>query len=116
MRSLAKWQEKHGEGDDFTGRGAFQQHPERWQDREAELNREAWMHNTAGDAKAAHHIPPPPPPAYAGTGSNTYAAGGAGAGSAVPVWDQHNQAGYNNWDTPRPSDSSSAPVMRQAHY
>jgi hypothetical protein len=31
MRRLAKWQEKNGEGHDFTGRGAFDQYPERWQ-------------------------------------------------------------------------------------
>jgi hypothetical protein len=31
MRRLAKWQEKNGEGHDFTGRGAFEQYPERWQ-------------------------------------------------------------------------------------
>ncbi|ORX35398.1 Frag1/DRAM/Sfk1 family-domain-containing protein [Kockovaella imperatae] len=31
MRRLAKWQEKHGEGDDFTGRRAFSEYPERWQ-------------------------------------------------------------------------------------
>nr|ODN93252.1 hypothetical protein L203_00523 [Cryptococcus depauperatus CBS 7841] len=32
MRRLAKWQEKHGEGHDFTGRKAFGLYPERWQD------------------------------------------------------------------------------------
>ncbi len=31
MRRLAKWQERHYEGDDFTGRGAFSEYPERWQ-------------------------------------------------------------------------------------
>lgn len=30
MRRLARWQEKHGEGDDFTGRRAFAEKPERW--------------------------------------------------------------------------------------
>ncbi|WVQ85367.1 hypothetical protein IAT38_007532 [Cryptococcus sp. DSM 104549] len=35
MRRLAKWQERHGDGDDFTGRRAFGMYPERWQDREA---------------------------------------------------------------------------------
>lgn len=30
MRRLARWQEKNGEGDDFTGRRAFDEHPERW--------------------------------------------------------------------------------------
>lgn len=38
MRRLAKWQEKHGEGDDFTGRRAFGEFPERWQDRAANMN------------------------------------------------------------------------------
>jgi hypothetical protein len=33
MRRLAIWQEKHGEGDSFTLRGAFGEHPERWEDR-----------------------------------------------------------------------------------
>lgn len=31
MRRLARWQERHYEGDDFTGRGAFQEYPDRWQ-------------------------------------------------------------------------------------
>lgn len=31
MRRLAKWQAKHGEGQDFTGRRAFDEYPERWQ-------------------------------------------------------------------------------------
>lgn len=31
MRRLAKWQAKNGEGQDFTGRGAFDEYPERWQ-------------------------------------------------------------------------------------
>ncbi len=30
MRRLAKWQAKHGEGEDFTGRGAFAAYPNRW--------------------------------------------------------------------------------------
>lgn len=30
MRRLARWQERHGEGDDFTGRKAFETHPENW--------------------------------------------------------------------------------------
>lgn len=31
MRRLARWQEKNGEGHDFTGRAAFAEYPERWQ-------------------------------------------------------------------------------------
>lgn len=31
MRRLAKWQAAHGEGQDFTGRHAFNEYPERWQ-------------------------------------------------------------------------------------
>ena len=31
MRRLARWQEKHGEGHDFTGRRAFDEYPDRWQ-------------------------------------------------------------------------------------
>lgn len=30
MRRLARWQEKHGEGDNFAGRVAFTEKPERW--------------------------------------------------------------------------------------
>lgn len=45
MRRLAKWQEKHGEGDDFTGRRAFEEHPERWQDRFALMRRNMWARN-----------------------------------------------------------------------
>jgi predicted Zn-dependent protease len=42
MRRLAKWQERHGEGKDFTGRGAFDEYPDRWQN-EAQRMQEA-MH------------------------------------------------------------------------
>lgn len=31
MRRLAKWQAANGEGQDFTGRHAFNEYPERWQ-------------------------------------------------------------------------------------
>lgn len=30
MRRLARWQERHGEGDNFAGRRAFEQHPDNW--------------------------------------------------------------------------------------
>ena len=40
MRRLAKWQEKNGEGHDFTGRRAFDEYPERWQG-DAMANEEA---------------------------------------------------------------------------
>ena len=33
MRRLARWQEGHVEGDDFTGRKAFGRYPDRWQTR-----------------------------------------------------------------------------------
>jgi hypothetical protein len=42
MRRLAKWQEKNGEGHDFTGRRAFDEYPERWQG-DAMANEEAAM-------------------------------------------------------------------------
>ncbi|WVR05624.1 hypothetical protein IAU60_002646 [Kwoniella sp. DSM 27419] len=40
MRRLAKWQERHSEGHDFTGRRAFDIYPERWQDREEMMRRD----------------------------------------------------------------------------
>ncbi|WWD18139.1 hypothetical protein CI109_102588 [Kwoniella shandongensis] len=40
MRRLAKWQERHGEGHDFTGRRAFGMYPDRWEDREETMRRE----------------------------------------------------------------------------
>ncbi|ORY24888.1 Frag1/DRAM/Sfk1 family-domain-containing protein [Naematelia encephala] len=46
MRRLAKWQEKNGEGDDFTGRRAFDQYPERWQGRADEMRQTMWERNT----------------------------------------------------------------------
>lgn len=49
MRRLAKWQEKHGEGDDFTGRGAFSEHPERWQDRFEGMRQNMWARNNGQD-------------------------------------------------------------------
>jgi len=45
MQSLAQWQEKHGEGDDFTGRRAFADHPERWREREEALREEQYERN-----------------------------------------------------------------------
>ncbi|KAK4685722.1 hypothetical protein P7C73_g4420, partial [Tremellales sp. Uapishka_1] len=53
MRRLAKWQEKHGEGHDFTGRGAFGEYPERWRgataaEREQGLRQEMEYRNTGG--------------------------------------------------------------------
>lgn len=50
MRRLAKWQEKHGEGDDFTGRRAFGEHPERWQDRFEGMRQNMWARNNGQDA------------------------------------------------------------------
>jgi phage FluMu gp28-like protein len=46
MRRLAKWQERHGDGDDFTGRGAFEQYPERWQDRAQQMQNASYERNT----------------------------------------------------------------------
>lgn len=49
MRRLARWQEKHGQGDDFTGRRAFEEHPERWmtaEQREEAMRREIRAKNT----------------------------------------------------------------------
>ena len=46
MRRLAKWQEKHGEGSDFTGRRAFDEHPNRWETREETTRREMYERNT----------------------------------------------------------------------
>lgn len=48
MRRLAKWQERHGEGHDFTGRGAFEQYPERWQG-DAMAQEEGQMQQTTGN-------------------------------------------------------------------
>ncbi|OCF32767.1 hypothetical protein I317_03728 [Kwoniella heveanensis CBS 569] len=45
MRRLAKWQERHSEGHDFTGRGAFDAYPERWQDREEMMRRDMLERN-----------------------------------------------------------------------
>lgn len=50
MRRLARWQERHGQGDDFTGRGAFQEFPERWQGRADDMQQASWNRN-AGTAR-----------------------------------------------------------------
>lgn len=47
MRRLAKWQERNGEGHDFTGRRAFDEYPERWQG-DAMAREEAEMQNASG--------------------------------------------------------------------
>jgi len=45
MRRLAKWQERNGEGHDFTGRGAFEEYPERWQDRAQQMQNASIQRN-----------------------------------------------------------------------
>ncbi|KAK1927747.1 Frag1/DRAM/Sfk1 family-domain-containing protein [Papiliotrema laurentii] len=51
MRRLARWQEKHGEGDDFTGRRAFAEYPERWEGRYEGMRQAMYERNT-GQEKA----------------------------------------------------------------
>jgi len=118
MRQLAKWQEKHGEGDDFTGRRAFGEYPDRWRDREWVLRREEYDRNNA--------IDPATDPALAGApGTGGYLGdGGAGVGPAAPVWERPSQEttgsiaadqGYTSWNHPRDSigASSNAPIMSE---
>ncbi|WWC88108.1 uncharacterized protein L201_003012 [Kwoniella dendrophila CBS 6074] len=54
MRRLAKWQTKHehvnGLENDFTGRNAFKEYPERWQNREQELRQDMLNRNLGRDA------------------------------------------------------------------
>jgi hypothetical protein len=71
MRRLARWQEKHGEGDDFTGRRAFGEYPERWMDgaqlREEAMRRDMYARNTGASldtgtgsmARASEHSQAP---------------------------------------------------------
>lgn len=49
MRRLAKWQERHGEGHDFTGRKAFGEYPERWQEREQVMRQDMLARNRGVD-------------------------------------------------------------------
>ena len=92
MRRLAKWQEKHGEGDDFTGRRAFGMYPERWEG------------NGAGPAS--------------GNGPSmvqTTAGGGAGwrAREAVMRQEMHNrnEGIRHESDEPRDSMASAGPML-----
>ncbi|RSH92713.1 hypothetical protein EHS25_008159 [Saitozyma podzolica] len=71
MRRLARWQEKHGEGDDFTGRRAFGEYPDRWMDgaqlREEAMRRDMYARNTGASldtgtgsvARASEHSQAP---------------------------------------------------------
>ncbi|KAE8540143.1 hypothetical protein D1P53_004081 [Cryptococcus gattii VGV] len=112
MRSLAQWQERHGEGHDFTGRRAFGIYPERWQDKEA-IMRENMLARNRGLATQVNngsytsydpangYVAPigdgvtPLPPAHVHNGSIDYSAMGEGteartsmAGSDAPMMRQ----------------------------
>ncbi|KGB77747.1 hypothetical protein I307_03621 [Cryptococcus deuterogattii 99/473] len=112
MRSLAQWQERHGEGHDFTGRRAFGIYPERWQDKEA-IMRENMLARNRGLATQVNNGPytsydpangyvapigdglTPLPPAHVHNGSIDYSAMGEGteartsmAGSDAPMMRQ----------------------------
>lgn len=147
MRRLARWQEKHAPqlaptvatangrpqfmGDDFTGRGAFAQHPKRWmtaEQRAEAMEREMKARNQG--MRLAHEEE---------NVGNRY----MGNGPEVPMQQQHQQqpvsanapytthvdpnAGYSNGQmgapasypntaeaTPRHSEASYAPMMRNA--
>ena len=71
MRRLARWQEKHGEGDDFTGRGAFSEHPERWQDRYDHMRTDMWERNTGLQAAGRDSTASRTPMVGAGIASTT---------------------------------------------
>lgn len=61
MRRLAKWQERNGEGHDFTGRRAFDEHPERWMtaDQRAEqMQREMAARNQGLDPQGVQPVYP----------------------------------------------------------
>jgi hypothetical protein len=89
MRRLARWQEKNGEGDDFTGRGAFEEHPENWMtaDQRAETMQREMEARNRGLAVDHHH----------------HAQGNNHMGNG-PVIDS----------TPRMSEASTAPMMGRA--
>ena len=130
MRRLARWQEKNQPelaptvatanghpvfmGDDFTGRGAFGEHPDRWmtaEQRAEAMEREMKARNQgmrlAGEQENV---------------GNRY----MGNGPAVPAQNVAGQHGYNDGQlapvsypataeaTPRHSEASYAPMMRNA--
>jgi hypothetical protein len=129
MRRLARWQEKNAPqlaptvatangrpqfmGDDFTGRGAFAEHPDRWmtaEQRAEAMEREMKARNQG--MRLAHEEE---------NVGNRY----MGNGPEVPM--QAQQAGYTNGQmqppssfpntaeaTPRHSEASYAPMMRNA--
>jgi hypothetical protein len=78
MRRLARWQEKHGQGHDFTGRGAFDEYPERWVGNgTGEGPGPAYPTSAYGNGPAAGY-------GYTdGQVGNGYAATGAGAGAGM---------------------------------
>lgn len=97
MRRLAKWQAKHGEGQDFTGRGAFEEYPERWQG-DAMANEEMQMQSGSGPATA---------PGTSGTNTPITSAAVLEERMRREMWER------NNGIDPRPSMTSSrAPMIR----
>lgn len=109
MRRLARWQEKNGEGHDFTGRGAFGEYPERW------------VGNGNGQAIAATA-----PVAGVGAGAGAGYGHGYGVQSATPtaaeleermrreMWERNNGLEGHGQVQGRDSIASSqAPMMRQ---
>lgn len=88
MRRLARWQESHGEGDDFTGRRAFDEHPERWQDRYQGMKRAMWERNTGAEKVGRDSTASGAP--MVGTGMNPASTGQTG--NTTPVGEMYNAA------------------------
>jgi hypothetical protein len=89
MRRLARWQERNGDGDNFTGRRAFDEYPDRWQgsaaEREERMRQEMHARNL-------------------GMAAPTYPATNGG----------YAQSQMQGYESGRPSEAGShAPMMRQ---
>lgn len=63
MRRLARWQEKHEPANlqhDFTGRKAFAEHPENWQERAEQMKQESVARNQGLQVPIVAHTPGTP--------------------------------------------------------
>ncbi|ODN84278.1 hypothetical protein L202_00262 [Cryptococcus amylolentus CBS 6039] len=125
MRQVAKWQERHGEGHDFTGRRAFKIHPERWQDKEKVMQEEMLARNNP----RKYSPPRYPEAAHPAAG---YGAGIAATSSDNMVMAQVNQrpaaygnvppgaapaaGGYNSGAASGPYGSAQGPYAAAAGY
>ncbi|KAL7423744.1 hypothetical protein Q5752_001326 [Cryptotrichosporon argae] len=110
MRRLARWQERHGEGDDFTGRRAFGVFPERWTTRDRVDARASQMQ---ADMKARNEGVRPMEQAHIDPAAPRMGMATTHAGNPDGYSSGYGPNGQYGYEDNRPSMASSqAPMVR----